>query len=1310
MATGEEDFLQREVNESQTQEANKEELQKMLQKASLIKNTLGKIKPDVNESYENLRFATIGSLRNLRIETDTHLKEVQKSLTGDIDFSSLSEWDITNSELDYIRIRYTEMIRMSLDLNQRDALLALQSSNEGYQESWTPAAITHSSQESYITTILWQDHPGYNNEFIQGFNDETVWNFLVPLPKFENILQTTPPEEWNSMALIHYFEKLHSQWNFNLKTLIEKMWAPQIVALKKLWDTKPNGYAMKYFQNNPELKWIVEKDIDYSTLLTSPDRFKDIAKVFDALPEDEKETVKAQLFEYLTGLGSIERMDMLTGGSNLGGIEEWVYKDVILKARAYYTGEAFAAQLRDIYAGGPDIGDVLTAIIQVSAAGTGGSFDFSGVNSIIEEYNSEHGSNFPLIAGNFWRLVEDTAKNLYDNANLVENFQENLDKIQKVRAEILDLEKRITELENQISTTQREITSLIREGDTELAETQKQALSLLQDEKTSLKTRMYYLSRNLWDAEKVAQDSAETKTQLEAYKSSFEAYRGFNFQLDMNNPTDIRHILANPKERIGKLSNAQDILKVLQLIPKNTEVKPTNSEVFFDDIPVNFRKEEKIVLFFLERNFRESNISQLPSEMIKNPDIFSRIIQNNPLYTRGLLRTIERIFSDKKEAYEFLVHMKENNPDIFTVQVQDIVSKYLPYSIKSLDAEQILSTPVSSEISINTLEKAQEAIFLLSQEGNVNEKAATREALEIYFDSNDLSQYKELLSQLADTKLLHDFPDALKKLTRSDRWIVTELIKKDPDIIVSLPEEVIQHPLIMQEVGKIWLVNINHVSPYIDTPKTLANFLIGYFSMNYSPQALVNNHIIQDRKQQIWLDEIDYIGLTEKEKEALNTFKSLHDSAKIELEWYKQDWEKMKEQFDENMLKEIDALLVSLDGKISMEDREIIIEKFKAWENDAWLNMIAEILRDGKYIAEVNEKILEIIEKKHRKLDETTGPQLDGITSIERGQVEKAWLYDRENNSFDMLALEGRFEAYINTKAQNISDINKLKDPVFLLIFLKSLNIPEKILEQHQEEIIERLQNKIDLKIVEIAKKKHSETADEDMWKLYSPAGWVFKSAEQEMVQNIQNGNFSLSWNTQNATQTSGQTSSSQTQGTYGNTSYTLQYNPGETAVLQIWGKQIDISQDEAKAMQNNPEAIENFIDADTYFSQAWLESVWRNYRNEIVYAMNMTSTTWDVTLDLTDDSLSKNELMRFAKFAYKIIYGKDATPSNNPADLQSQFRKYGNIYGEDASRFGDQFVSDVTLKGIDRNKSSLSIASTFKSLAEWEWLQKTSS
>lgn len=63
MATGEPtsngDFLQREVNESKTQESNKRELDTMLRDVSVIKNTLGKVKPEVNASYENLRLATI---------------------------------------------------------------------------------------------------------------------------------------------------------------------------------------------------------------------------------------------------------------------------------------------------------------------------------------------------------------------------------------------------------------------------------------------------------------------------------------------------------------------------------------------------------------------------------------------------------------------------------------------------------------------------------------------------------------------------------------------------------------------------------------------------------------------------------------------------------------------------------------------------------------------------------------------------------------------------------------------------------------------------------------------------------------------------------------------------------------------------------------------------------------------------------------------------------------------------------------------------------------------------------------------------
>ena len=99
MATGEPtsngDFLIREV-----QEIGHDDIAQDLAKAEEIK---------ARRKYDELRLATIGALRDLRIETSTQLEEIKKSLTGDIDFSKLSEnTDISESEK--ARIKELSMI------------------------------------------------------------------------------------------------------------------------------------------------------------------------------------------------------------------------------------------------------------------------------------------------------------------------------------------------------------------------------------------------------------------------------------------------------------------------------------------------------------------------------------------------------------------------------------------------------------------------------------------------------------------------------------------------------------------------------------------------------------------------------------------------------------------------------------------------------------------------------------------------------------------------------------------------------------------------------------------------------------------------------------------------------------------------------------------------------------------------------------------------------------------------------------------------------------------------------------------------
>ena len=76
------------MQESQTSEAIKTQILADLAKAELIKKQLGD-RAEIKKEYDDVRMATIGALRNLRIETASHLDEVRKSLTGNVDFTTL---------------------------------------------------------------------------------------------------------------------------------------------------------------------------------------------------------------------------------------------------------------------------------------------------------------------------------------------------------------------------------------------------------------------------------------------------------------------------------------------------------------------------------------------------------------------------------------------------------------------------------------------------------------------------------------------------------------------------------------------------------------------------------------------------------------------------------------------------------------------------------------------------------------------------------------------------------------------------------------------------------------------------------------------------------------------------------------------------------------------------------------------------------------------------------------------------------------------------------------------------------------------
>lgn len=86
-----------------------------------------------------------------------------------------------------------------------------------------------------------------------------------------------------------------------------------------------------------------------------------------------------------------------------------------------------------------------------------------------------------------------------------------------------------------------------------------------------------------------------------------------------------------------------------------------------------------------------------------------------------------------------------------------------------------------------------------------------------------------------------------------------------------------------------------------------------------------------------------------------------------------------------------------------------------------------------------------------------------------------------------------------------------------------------------------------------------------------------------------------------------------------------------EAPTLTSWDSTIPISQEEAKMLRTNPEAEKNLVNMYEFFKKLNLLWVWE-YREELITAV------WEVTINLEDDSLAEDELLRFGKKLLNLI------------------------------------------------------------------------
>lgn len=736
------DFLQREVQESQTSEAIKTQILADLAKAELIKKQLGD-RAEIKKEYDDVRMATIGALRNLRIETASHLDEVRKSLTGNVDFTTLwKNWDISSEEFEKIKEQYDDLKKLEdsenqsldwidkteentsslipeipwnledftdtnfSDLSSNDAQKVLDfitQNSQAYPDysSWwslldrsannlweiNTRQDIYTAQEVLLESIYGQGflEKWYSWDMIYTFSSERWGNITISTEQLLSEFRTQDVESWNSLALINYFKKLESNGDFNISILIEKIWAPQIIALRKLWKTENNDpnqrQAKQYFEKIPKLKWIVSdiEDIPYETILSDRDGFEKISLLFDAVPSTEQEEIRIKIRNYFSDFiydeKDISPLKNIAGEENLSWSAANMYRYIIAEARRTVIAQETIETIWEQYTDIPEVKDIFKALVLTTLDGRGvdeegeSAFDFSGINSMIEVYNSENNTSYTL----FWKEITSVLENMFSSGEALTRFSENSEKLTRIRERIETLKEEIQVLQERSEAT----TSLFVE---------ERILQNIQEKKSEL-LKLYNLqyssSRDIWTA-------------LEEAENQYGEIQQ-NIQINTLSQKSLAYVLENPKIRIYRINDTEQLLHLYS----------THSEIFSD---INLRNlnpkvlsDARIILEYpwkIERN----DIDMLPLEILKNHDVLAKIWEQSKYW---LFPVFQRIFSndipsqdDIQNIHTFL-KLLSNSETIPKYLIPDAIQKY----DATLSEEEKISTQNDTTEKVNETEE-----------------------------------------------------------------------------------------------------------------------------------------------------------------------------------------------------------------------------------------------------------------------------------------------------------------------------------------------------------------------------------------------------------------------------------------------------------------------------------------------------------------------------------------------------------------------------------------------------------------------------
>lgn len=796
--TWNDDFLSREVRESGTESSIKEETLRALEQAKQIRDNFSD-NTEIQREYEEVRLSTIGALRNLRINTSENLDEVRRSLTGELDFTTLSEGDISAEENQNIQNQLSQLEALSeessnsireksidkLSNDELQTLLWLTQAEYGNYEEWSQLSAgwnmlaglaeidsyenvsdtreLHSFQERIIAKIYGEDFIStwYNWEFLHGFGTERWGNFIISIQGFNTEIQESTPENWNSLALVNYFKSLHVGGNLTLPFLLENIWAHQIVALRNLWkieNSDPNQrLAKEYFLQNKELSWLVSDTIDYSEVLESRNGFQNISTLFDAVSSEEqseiRESIQEHFAEYIYEWKDISELEDITGSDDLSWVSEWMYRYIIEQARRTVIAQQMIDTIEVQYPDIPAVKEVFQALVLTTLWGRwvdeNGelTFDLSGINSFIEEYNNgDNGRTYPL----FWDEIREELLWLFSSWAMLSQFSENYDKLRWIQERTQILREEIQNIEASLA---RETSIFLRRRMTEDLESKRRELQ-----------RLWYLE--YYTSRSIEHDISEAQ--------NIHGTIEWNIEVKTLSDRSLEYILQSPKTRISSIESPDQLIQFYQ---EHWDIFNTYNIYIRDLNPLIFSDSQVVTSFpwRIERN----DIEIIPSRILRDINVLERLWSDNRhVVGLSLSRAFSSWFSqqDLEQIHSFLFtksHETENGISRYTV----------PTAIReyddSLGEEERILIRGRREVGSISVSDFSTAILKLIE--NREENYAELMKLNLFLRQNNHSESIENeLHNLLDTH--PDIYQWLWSIRWNDTYIVTHQFALEKDI------------------------------------------------------------------------------------------------------------------------------------------------------------------------------------------------------------------------------------------------------------------------------------------------------------------------------------------------------------------------------------------------------------------------------------------------------------------------------------------------------------------------------------------------